>query len=593
VTGSPSDPQRAVAPLLMAGAALTGALVARWPSWQALLVAGAGSTAWLIAGGRRIWPAALLLGIALSILGAQAWAGTVGRQDGTVEGMARLVGDPKPMPGGGWRSEVRIDGMRFDAEFGAAHAAVSHLLAGEGVWVTGRTDGSPRRWQRSRHVMGTITVMEVGATSPAGPVSGLANMLRRTLAAGAETLGPEASALLSGLVVGDDRSQSDRTADDFRAAGLGHLLAVSGQNVAFVLAAAGPLLHRLRFRYRLPLALLLLGFFALVTRFEPSVLRATVMAGGSALAAARGRSLGGLRLLATSVVALLVVDPLLVHRAAFQLSVAASAGILLASRSLAAAVPGPALVRETAGVTLAAQAAVAPILLASFGPMPVAAIPANLMAAPVAGPLMIWGITGGLLAGLLGPPFDWILHLPSAIGLWWIAEVARLAGRWSLGLLGTTAGIAVSLAVATVAVLSDRGSTVAARRLLAALLIALASISIMTAMSTPGAGIRDGIRLLDDSGAVVVVDRRYSAERLLESLRVRGVRTPSLIVFREPVAPGISGAVVERFGAVRIVGPPGSVDAEVPMDSTVVHVAGQAWLLDIGHGTLSMRRLGP
>jgi ComEC/Rec2-related protein len=441
--------------------------------------------------------------------------------------------------------------------------------------------------------MGTIKVMEVGATSPAGPVSGLANMLRRTLAAGAETLGPEASALLSGLVVGDDRSQSDRTADDFRAAGLGHLLAVSGQNVAFVLAAAGPLLHRLRFRYRLPLALLLLGFFALVTRFEPSVLRATVMAGGSALAAARGRSLGGLRLLAMSVVALLVVDPLLVHRAAFQLSVAASAGILLASRSLAAAVPGPALVRETAGVTLAAQAAVAPILLASFGPMPVAAIPANLMAAPVAGPLMIWGITGGLLAGLLGPPFDWILHLPSAIGLWWIAEVARLAGRWSLGLFGTTAGIAVSLAVATVAVLSDRGSTVVARRLLAALLIALASISIMTVMSTPGAGIRDGIRLLDDSGAVVVVDRRYSAERLLESLRVRGVRSPSLIVFREPVTPGLSGAVVERYGAVRIVGPPGSVDAEVPMDSTVVHVAGQAWLLDIGNGTLSMRRLGP
>ena len=132
-----------------------------------------------------------------------------------------------------------------------------------------------------------------------------------------------------------------------------------------------------------------------------------------------------------------------------------------------------------------------------------------------------------------------------------------------------------------------------ARRLLAALLIALASISIMTVMSTPGAGIRDGIRLLDDSGAVVVVDRRYSAERLLESLRVRGVRSPSLIVFREPVTPGLSGAVVERYGAVRIVGPPGSVDAEVPMDSTVVHVAGQAWLLDIGNGTLSMRRLGP
>lgn len=572
---------------------MAGALVARWPSGQALLVVAGVSTAWLVAGGRRLWPAALLVCLALSALGAHAWSGTAGRPAAGVEGMARLVGDPKPMPGGGWRAEVRVHGMRFDAEFGAAHTAVSRLLAGEGVWVRGRTEGPARRWQRSRHVIGTITVVEVGATSPAGPVSGLANTLRRTLASGAEPLGPEASALLSGLVVGDDRSQSDRTADDFRAAGLGHLLAVSGQNVAFVLAAAGPLLHRLRYRYRLPLALLLLGFFALVTRFEPSVLRATAMAGGSALAAARGRSLGGLRLLAVSVVALLVIDPLLVHRAAFQLSVAASAGILLVSRPLASVLPGPGMLRETAGVTLAAQAAVAPILLASFGPIPVAAIPANLLAAPAAGPLMVWGITGGLLAGLLGPPFDWILHLPSAVGLWWIAEVARLAGRWSLGLIGTAAGIAVSLAVATVAVLSERGSAVPARRLLAVLLTALASISTLTVMASPGAGTRDGLRLLDDSGTVVVVDRRYSAERLLESLRIRGVRSPSLIVFREPVPPWLSSAVVERYGPVRIVGPPGSADAEVPLDSTVLHVAGQAWLLDLANGTLSVRRLGP
>ncbi|MDP7598868.1 MAG: hypothetical protein QGH55_03655 [Acidimicrobiales bacterium] len=53
----------------------------------------------------------------------------------------------------------------------------------------------------------------------------------------------------------------------------------------------------------------------------------------------------------------------------------------------------------------------------------------------------------------------------------------------------------------------------------------------MAASGRP-AGTHDGIRLLDDSGAVVVVERCYSAERLLESLRVRGVRSPALIVFR-------------------------------------------------------------
>ncbi|HIM84891.1 MAG TPA: ComEC/Rec2 family competence protein [Acidimicrobiia bacterium] len=197
------------------------------------------------------------------------------------------------------------------------------MLAGDGIEVEGVLDGSPRRWQRTRHVAGTLRADRVGPTVSAGTVHGLANSLRRALARGASPLGRERAALLTGLVVGDDRGQSDRTSDDFRAAGLGHLLAVSGQNVAFVLAAAGPVLVRIRFRYRLPLALVLLAFFALATRFEPSVLRATVMAGGSALAAARGRTTGGLRLLGASVVVFLQVDPLLVHRAAFQLSVAA------------------------------------------------------------------------------------------------------------------------------------------------------------------------------------------------------------------------------------------------------------------------------
>lgn len=566
--------------------------MARVPTGGTLWILSAVSVAWIVAGGRRVLPLLLLPGLVVSTLAARAWDGTTDAGSGMVDGVVRLVGDPKPLPGGGWRVEVMIDGRHLDAEFGAAHIEVEELLAGEGVTITGRIDATPRRWQRVRHVGGTLTVLSAGPVQPAGPISGLANLLRRTLSKGAEPLGEEASALLGGLVVGDDRAQGDRTSDDFRAAGLGHLLAVSGQNVAFVLAAAGPLIYRLRFRYRLPLAILLLGFFALVTRFEPSVLRATVMAGGSALAAARGRTVGGMRLLSASVLVLLLLDPLLIHRAAFQLSVAASAGILLAARPLAGVLPGPKMLKEAAGVTLAAQAAVAPLLLARFGPVPVAALPANLLAAPVAGPLMIWGITGGLAAGVLGPPMDWVLHMPSAVGLWWIAAVAGWAGRWSLGLLGGPAGLSVTAAVGAIAVLAARGALTAARRLLLALFAALTVVAALTAMDHPGVGVMDGVRILDQRGSVVAVDRAPSARRLLEELRARGVSYPELIVFREPLAPGLADALRDRYGDVLLVGPPGSVGAEIPDDETVLEVAGEAWLLDLGSGILSLRRLG-
>ena len=60
-----------------------------------------------------------------------------------------------------------------------------------------------------------------------------------------------ARSLYTGLVIGDDREQPADLADAFRGAGLTHLLAVSGQNVAFALALAGPLLRRLRLWPRL------------------------------------------------------------------------------------------------------------------------------------------------------------------------------------------------------------------------------------------------------------------------------------------------------------------------------------------------------
>src|SRR5436189_94520 len=77
--------------------------------------------------------------------------------------------------------------------------------------------------------------------------------------------------------------------DDFRGAGLSHLLAVSGQNVAFVLALAGPMLRRLGLRVRLPATIAVIAFFALVTRFEPSVLRASAMAALAVTASTMGR----------------------------------------------------------------------------------------------------------------------------------------------------------------------------------------------------------------------------------------------------------------------------------------------------------------
>src|SRR3546814_8489814 len=81
---------------------------------------------------------------------------------------------------------------------------------------------------------------------------------------------------------------------------------------------------------------------------------------------------------------------------------AACAAIVLLAPPISSVLPGPAAIRDALGVTLAAQLGVAPVLLATFGPMPVASIPANLLAVPVAGAVIAWGITAGLVAGVAG-----------------------------------------------------------------------------------------------------------------------------------------------------------------------------------------------
>ena len=92
----------------------------------------------------------------------------------------------------------------------------------------------------------------------------------------------------------------------------------------------------------------------------------------------------------------------------------------------------------------------------AFGPMPVAAVPANLLAEPVAGLVMMWGCTAGLVAGLVP---DWVaavLHLPTRLGLWWVAGVARIGAGAPFGAIGLFGVGAIAVLLGAAVVLRSR-----------------------------------------------------------------------------------------------------------------------------------------
>jgi competence protein ComEC len=309
------------------------------------------------------------------------------------------------------------------------------LSAGESVVLRGwcsELEGFDLRW-RWKHAVGEVHVTEiVGVGRARAPLDRVANELRGLVLAGSAHLTPVDRALLSGFLLGDTRGVPRELTEQFRAAGLTHLTAVSGENVAFVMALFAPMLRRAGLRGRVALALVVLVCFGTMTRWEPSVLRAIAMATVALLAGALGRPTTGLRVLLLAAIVLVLVDPFLVHQVGFLLSCGASLGIALFSKPITARLRGPAWMREVLGVTAAAQLGVAPVLIPVFGSMPLVALPANLVAVPLAAPLTMWGLVAGVVGGVarpLSPAIPRVLELPTVGLLHALISVADLAAR--------------------------------------------------------------------------------------------------------------------------------------------------------------------
>lgn len=206
--------------------------------------------------------------------------------------------------------------------------------------------------------------------------------------------------------------------------------------IAFVLAIATPLLGRLRLGSRLVVGLMILVLFGTMTRWEPSVIRACAMAGIAMATTFLGRPVPASRILTLAAIALLIADPFLLRSVGFLLSCGAAAGILWFGPALSARIPGPAVIGDALGVTAAAQIGVLPVLLPVFGTVPLIALPANLLAAPIVGPLTVWGLIAGVAGGLVGPGLAHWLQLPTYALLRWVELVAHTAAAAPLAVDG-------------------------------------------------------------------------------------------------------------------------------------------------------------
>jgi ComEC/Rec2-related protein len=296
-------------------------------------------------------------------------------------------------------------------------------------------DSSRALYYERNHVIAAIRAKVVEIRAPPNRLLASSNWIRQRLeAAVSSALSPTQSALMLGLLIGDDSGLDPSTKQAFREAGMSHLTAVSGQNFAAVLAIASLGFDIARRRHNQARRKIRQGwsrttvltgvalFFGLLTRWEPSVLRAGAMTVLGLSAASLRYRMRPIDLLSLCLAILLVVDPFLIDLAGFQLSVAATAGILLSGlrwakswatatrRAFGRGILAPITTKLAGGIAgiaavcTAAQLYVTPILFWRFGAVYPGGVLANFVAVPLAEISSLFGFaTAG--PAVVGPSF--------------------------------------------------------------------------------------------------------------------------------------------------------------------------------------------
>ncbi|MGH9175231.1 MAG: ComEC/Rec2 family competence protein, partial [Vicinamibacterales bacterium] len=234
-------------------------------------------------------------------------------------------------------------------------------------------------------------------------------------------------------LTGDDSALTAAEQEDLRRAGLSHITAVSGWNVMLVTSAVGLIFLRLGLRgwgWTLLQFVALLGFVWIVG-LEPPVTRAAIMAVAGMAAIRLGRPAHSATVLTLSAALIVAVSPTALSGLSFQLSVVATAGLVVATHITHDLEGWWAVTVTPVAVTAVIGLMTAPLLATEFGTLSLATIPANLLAGPLV-PLT----TFGAIVIVVLSPFATLANLAG-----WIVWVLCSSLLWIARAVGSAPGV--------------------------------------------------------------------------------------------------------------------------------------------------------
>jgi competence protein ComEC len=588
LAASAADP-RALAVLLGACAVALGAAVTARAAWRPRLIAIAIGAAAIVVRGALAPAAENLDGVPV---GSGPWRMTV-----------EAVGSPREGHQVGTLRSVGLDDASF--RLAATMPRYPEIEPRDVVQVEGRTRPRPDSpygaYLARLGAWGTLDARRLDVVErPMDPASWLERRRRDAGDLLTRALPEPEAGLAAGILIGlRDRVDRD-VAAAFTTAGVSHVVAISGWNIAIVAAAIAALAGRLGRRRRSVVTAIAIVAYIAFAGGSPSVLRAGAMAGVVLLARESGRAGRAAAALGWAAALLLLADPALVHDAGFQLSSLATAGLIAWATPLTDRLAGwtggrmPRWLAESLGVSIAAQVATLPVVLGSFGRLALIAPGVNLLVVPMVAPAMAAGLlamAGGTLVSIgLPDAAGAILAAPGWVALRLMIRIVEAAASLPFAsvqvepAVGVAAGVATGASILALAARSRRHQVarepasavqpeqpsrpIALRIATAGLIVALAVAGAVVVVRPAGVarvtvldvGQGDAILVEGSHGGRLLVDGGPDPDRLLVQLDRRippWDRRLDAVILTHPHEDHVAGLAVllARYHVARVLEP--------------------------------------
>jgi competence protein ComEC len=409
---------------------------------------------------------------------------------------------------------------------------------------------------------GVHVVLAASSFRIVGHRGGLGGVADRMRAAIARSLAPgvtgERRAVIAAVVLGEDEGLDLSLRNSFRASGLYHLLAVSGQNVAYIVGgmlALAWLLGISRWIGELG-ALAAVMSYLMAVGWQPSVVRAGVAGGLASLAWLAGRPRDRWYFLLVGAAVLLAWNPYSLLEPGFQLSFGAVGAIFVLVPRIEAWLAGypiPSGLATVISVSLACGAVTAPILMLHFRAAPLFTVASNAVAGPVVAPLLGLALVSTVLGPFL-PEAAWALSWVNGWLAAYLAGCARLFGSLPHAQLTSWPSLAALAGLALFACVLARLPPPRGRR--AAVITAMLVVVLVgwrlrpEHYPPPPHGLRivmldvgqgDGILLQTQAGSVLVDEGPPEADVAAQLHRL-GIRRLAAVVVTHPHRDHVGGA---------------------------------------------------